>query len=153
MKTFTTWAVMLSFCIAFCLFSPHIHAQPQSDVYDSGSVWTLSTIRIDANMDDEYLTRLRHTWLATMDEAKKEELVLDYKILKGQASNKEDFNLLLMVEFSNMASLDPDAERDAKWNAIRERVSARPDFKEIVQSYGEMRQLFGQKMMREIYLK
>ena len=151
MKTFIIWAARLTVCTAFFLFTQN--AQAQSDVYDSGTVWTLSIIRIDANMDDEYLERLSKTWKASMDEAKKDQLILDYKILKGSATNQDDFNLLLMVEFKNMASMDPDPVKDAKWKAIRERIRARPDHQEIIQRYGEIRQFFGQKVMREIVLK
>ncbi|MEZ4959214.1 MAG: hypothetical protein R2830_05300 [Saprospiraceae bacterium] len=151
MKTILFWAVRLTVCAFFSLFTLQAHAQ--SDVYDSGTVWTLSTIRIDANMDDEYLERLSKTWKASMDEAKKEQLILGYKILKGSAANQDDFNLLLMVEYRNLASMDPDPARDAKWKAIRERIRARPDHQDIIQRYGEIRQFFGQKVMREIVLK
>lgn len=151
MKTFIIWAVRLTLCTV--LFLSAQNAQAQSDVYDSGTVWALSIIRIDANMDEDYLERLNKTWKASMDEAKKEKLVLDYKILKGDATNQDDFNLLLMVELSSMASMDPDPIRDAKWKAIRERISSRPDHQEIVQRYGEIRQFFGRKIMREIVLK
>ena len=151
MKTFIIWAVRLTLCTAFFLSTQN--TQAQSDVYDSGTVWTLSIIRIDANMDDEYLERLSKTWKASMDEAKKDQLILDYKILKGSAANQDDFNLLLMVEFRNMASMDPDSIKDAKWKAIRERIRSRPDHQEIIQRYGKIRQFFGQKVMREIVLK
>lgn len=151
MKTLINWAIRLTLCTAFFLFTQN--AQAQDDVYDSGTVWTLSIIRIDANMDEEYLKRLSKTWKASMDEAKKEKLVLDYKILKGDATNQDDFNLLLMVELSSMASLDPDPARDAKWKAIRERIRSKPEHKDIVQRYGEIRQFFGRKIMREIFLK
>ncbi len=152
MKTFFSWALRLTVCTVFFFFTQNAQAQ-QSDVYDLGTVWTLSTIRIDANMDDEYLQRLSKTWKATMDEAKKENLILDYKVLMGSPANKEDFNLLLMVEFSSMGSMDPDPVKDAKWKAIRQRIEARPDHKEILQTYGKIRQIFGQKIMREITLK
>ncbi|MCB0521209.1 MAG: hypothetical protein H6577_00035 [Lewinellaceae bacterium] len=151
MKAILFWAVRLTLCAVFFLTAQH--AQAQSDVYDSGTVWTLSTIRIDANMDDEYLQRLSKTWKAMMDEAKKEQLILGYKILKGNAANQDDFNLLLMVEYRNLSSMDPDPARDAKWKAIRDRIQARPDHQDILQRYGEIRQFFGQKVMREIVLK
>jgi hypothetical protein len=152
MKTIISWAVRLTICTAFFLFTQNAQAQ-QSDVYDSGTVWTISTIRIDANMDDEYLGRLSKTWKASMDEAKKEKLILNYKILKGSAANQDDFNLLLMVEFKDLASMDPDPAKDAKWKAIRERIRSNPEHQDIVQRYGEIRQFFGQKVMREIFLK
>ena len=48
-----------------------------------------------------------------MEEAKSEGLIVSYKILSGAAANKEDFNLVLMIENKNMASFDPDEQRKA----------------------------------------
>lgn len=152
MKTFISIILKLALCTLCFLFTQNAQAQ-QSDVYDSGTVWTLSTIRIDANMDEEYLKRLSKTWKATMDEAKKEQLILNYKVLFGTAANPDDYNLLLMVEFSSLGSMDPDPAKDAKWKAITDRVETNPNYKDIIQTYGKIRQWFGQKVMREIFLK
>jgi hypothetical protein len=151
MKTTISWAVRLAVCTIFFFLTET--AQAQSDVYDTGTVWTLSTIRIDANMEEEYLSRVSKTWKAAMDGAKKEGLILDYKVLQGRAANAEDYNLLLMVEFENLASMDPTPARDAKWKAIYDRIKASPEHAESIKRYGQIRDWLGQKMMREIYLK
>jgi hypothetical protein len=41
-----------------------------------------------------------------MEEEKKQGLIMDYKVLIGDSSNREDFNILLMVEYKNMAAFD-----------------------------------------------
>jgi hypothetical protein len=40
------------------------------------------------------------------DEAKKQQIITDYKNLAGDAATEQDFDMLLMVEYPNMASLD-----------------------------------------------
>ena len=151
MKTTIARAVRLTVLSTLLFFTAS--TQAQNEVYDSGTVWTLSTIRIDANMEEEYLKRISKTWKASLEEAKKEKLILSYKVLQGSAANQADYNLLLMVEFSSLASMDPDPAKDAKWKAISDRIEAGPDYEESIKRYGEIRQFFGQKLMREIYLK
>ncbi len=127
--------------------------QAQSDVYDSGTVWNVGMIRIDANMEEEYLKRLNTTWNFVMKEAVKQGLIKSYKIMLGSESNPSDFNLLLLTEHPNMASFDPNPAKDAKWKAITDKIEANPDYANILEKYGQIRQYFGQKLMREIVLK
>ena len=53
-----------------------------------------------------------------MDELVKQKLIKSYKILMGEASNEDDFDLILMTEVENFASYDPDPVRDAKRDEI-----------------------------------
>lgn len=94
----------------------------QSEVpYDQGTVWSLSFIRTGTNSTDDYLKGIKNTWEANMKEAVNEGLIKSYKILLGQAANQEDYNVILMIEFENMASLDPDPVKDKKWDAIEKK--------------------------------
>ncbi|MEZ5196673.1 MAG: hypothetical protein R2764_09805 [Bacteroidales bacterium] len=123
--------------------------------YESGTVWNLTFVKLHANMGDEYLKGLNKTWKASMDEMVKQKLIVSYKILSGQAANEDDFDLLLMVEMENLASLDPNPERDKKMDEVEKKVvdAMGDEFKKTVSSYSTMRDIQGSKMMREIYLK
>ena len=125
------------------------------DVYDEGTVWTLTFIRTGANVADDYLKDLTKTWKASMEEGVKAGLIKSYKVLLGPAANEDDFNIVLMMENENMAAFDPDPERDAKWDAINKKVeeSMKGEFDTVVKNYENIRQLYGTKYMREIYLK
>lgn len=150
---FLTTLIFATFLLQSSFFTTDANAQRNNEVYDEGTVWEVTTVRMDANMEEEYLKRLSKTWNQSMKLAKKEGLIVSYKILNGAAANQQDYNLLLMVEFKNMATLDPDPATDAKWKAISDQIEANPEFKDIVKHYGQIRQLFGSKLMREIYLK
>ena len=79
----------------------------QSDApYTEGTVWNVTLVKAKFGMTDEYLKGLAKTFKGTLDEAKKQGLVLDYKILIGDAANPQDFDILLMVESKNMAAFD-----------------------------------------------
>jgi len=54
----------------------------QSDApYTEGPVWTITMVKAKAGMGDEYLKGLAKTFKGAMDEAKKQDLIMDYKIL------------------------------------------------------------------------
>src|SRR6059058_2410975 len=79
----------------------------QSDApYTEGPVWAVTMVKAKPGMGDEYLKGLAKTFKGTLDEAKKQDLVMDYKILLGDAATPHDFDILLMVESKNMAAQD-----------------------------------------------
>src|SRR5437870_13553850 len=78
----------------------------QSDApYTEGPVWNITMVKAKAGMGDEYLKGLAKTFKGSLEEAKKQNLILDYKILLGSAATPQDFDILLMVESKNMAEI------------------------------------------------
>jgi len=57
-------------------------------------------------MSDDYLKALAKIFKSTNDEAKRQGIITDYKILAGDAATQQDYDILLMVEYPNMAALD-----------------------------------------------
>jgi hypothetical protein len=152
MKTFFLTTVIIG-CIIFGI-NEKTYSQDE-DVYDQGTVWSLTFIRTGANVADDYLKDLTKTWKASMDEALKEGLIKSYKVLLGPPANEKDFNIVLMIENENMAVFDPNPEREAKWDAISKKVeeSMKGEYEGTVKNYEILRKLYGTKLMREIYLK
>ena len=135
---------------------PLIQAPAQEkSLYNEGNVWSLTFVRTGANKGIEYINQLAKTWVASMEEAKKEGLILDYKILSGNAANEDDYNLILMIENKSMADYDPNPEREAKFDAIEKKIrdDMKGDFQKVVDNYAQIRQIFGTKVMRELHLK
>jgi len=124
----------------------------QSDApYTEGSVWTITMVKAKAGLTDEYLKGLAKTFTAAMDEAKKQDLIMDYKILLGDAATPQDFNILLMVESKNMAALDGFRE---KADPIARKIEGTPDQQRATQTKRlDIREIMGSKNMREITLK
>lgn len=149
--------ILLTIALLVCFVlgvSDNTYSQ-NADIYDQGTVWSLTFVRTGANVADDYLKDLARTWKASMEEAKKEGLIVSYKVLLGPAANEDDFNLVLMIENENMAVFDYDPERDAKFDAIQKKIaeSMEGEFEGTVKNYENIRQLYGTKLMREIYLK
>jgi hypothetical protein len=124
----------------------------QSDApYTEGSVWAITMVKTKFGMGDEYLKGLAKTFKGALDEAKKQNLILDYKILLGEAATPEDFNILLMVESKNMAALDNARE---KFDPIARKVEGTPDQQRATAVKRlDIREILGNKLMREITLK
>ncbi len=124
----------------------------QSDApYTEGPVWTITMVKAKAGMTDEYLKGLAKTFTKGLEEAKKQDLIMDYKILLGDAATPQDFDILLMVESKNMAALDGLRE---KTDPIARKITGTPDQQLATQTKRlEIREIMGSKNMREITLK
>jgi len=124
----------------------------QSDApYTEGPVWNITMVKAKYGMGDEYLKGLAKTFKGTLDEAKKENLILDYKILLGDAATPGDFDILLMVESKNMAAFDNARE---KFDPIARKIEGSPDQqRQTAIKRVEIREILGSKLMREITLK
>jgi hypothetical protein len=102
-------------------------------------------------MTDDYLKGLSKTLKTTIEEEKKQGLVLSYKIMLGEAATPGDYNIINMVEFKNMAALDNLREKtDPIFMKI---VGGEQQLREGAVKRAELREVVGTKLMREITLK
>ena len=127
-------------------------SQAQSDApYTEGSVWNITMVKTKPGMSDEYLKGIAKSFKGQLDEAKKQNLILSYKVLVGDAANPQDYDILLMVESKNMAALDNARE---KFDPISRKVSGSVDEqREVAVKRLDIREIFGDKIMREVTLK
>ena len=124
----------------------------QSDApYTEGPVWNVTMIKVKPGMGDEYLKSLAKTLKLSLEEGKKQNLIVDYKILLGNAATPQDFDILVMVESKNMAALDNGRE---KFDPIARKTVGTTDQQQAVQVKRlDIREIIGTKLMREITLK
>src|SRR4029434_8591009 len=73
--------------------------------YTEGPVWVLTMVKTKSGLGDDYLKSIGQTVKPVYDEEKKQKIILDYKILEGDAMGAQDFNVLIMVQYPNMAAL------------------------------------------------
>ena len=108
-------------------------------------------VKTKPGMSDDYLKGIAKTFKGELDEAKKQNLILDYKVLIGDAATAQDFDILLMVESANMAALDNDRE---KFDPISRKIAGSADAQRATATKRlEIREIMGNKLMREITLK
>jgi hypothetical protein len=119
--------------------------------YNEGPVWTLTMIKTKTGLADEYLKQITGSVKPVYDEEKKQKIILDYKILNGEASGPQDFNILILVEYPNWAAFDNLRDR---MDPIVEKVMGAEDQRRATAVKRlDVREILGTKTMREITLK
>ena len=108
-------------------------------------------IKTKTGMSDEYIKQITGTVKPVYDEEKKEKAILDYKILNGEASNSQDFNILILVEYPNWAAFDH--LRDKMDPIIEKVMGSEEQRKQLAVKRLDVREILGTKTMREITLK
>lgn len=138
--------------ITACSLSVASFCFAQSDApYTEGPVWQITMVKTKPGMSDDYLKMIAKTLKSTSEEAKKQGIIMDYKILTGQASDPHDFDILLMQEYPNMAALD--GLRDKTDPIARKLVGSEDVQRQGAVKRMEVREILGSKLMREITLK
>jgi hypothetical protein len=119
--------------------------------YAEGSVWQITMVHVKPGMGDDYLKGLAKNLKTSLEEEKKQGLVVSYKILLGDASTPGDYNIMNMVEYKNMAALDNLRE---KTDPIATKImGSEQQMREGAMKRAELREIVGSKLMREITLK
>lgn len=119
--------------------------------YTEGSVWEMTMVRTKAGMSDDYLKNLAQAYKSTSDEAKKQGIIMDYKIFVGDAANQDDFDILLMVQYKNMAALD--GLREKSDPIATKLIGSEDQQRQGSVKRMEIRDILGTKTMREVTLK
>lgn len=139
--------------VAFTCFAEQNAAtiKGSSAPYNEGPVWTLTMIKTKTGLGDEYLKQITQTVKPVYDEEKKQKIILDYKILNGEASGPQDFNIMILVQYPNWAAFDN--LRD-KMDPIVEKVMGTEEQRLTTATKRlDIREIVGTKTMREITLK
>jgi len=139
----------LASIVAACLIATSIWGADRA--YVPGSIWTITMVRVKPGMDSTYLTDLAENWRRVMDEARKQQLILSYKVLDGSAGNRDEWNLLLLVESRNWAAFDG---ADDKFSAIAEQMIG-PEKKQLetMIKRSDVREIVGTRNLQEFVFK
>ena len=119
--------------------------------YTLGSVWTVTMVRVKYGMDSTYLADLAANWRRVMDAAKKQNLVVSYKILDGTGASRDDWSMLLLVESKNWAAFDG---ADEKFDALVESMIGpeKAQMEQLVKR-SDMREIVGVRNFQEVIFK
>ena len=141
----------VAFCTTLALMLAAQTALGQDKPYKEGSVWSVTFVKVKPGMMDTYLRDLGANRKKLMEQAKKDGLILSEKLLSGDAVGREDFDLMLMVEFKNWAAFDGLSD---KFRALAEKMVGSEDKQQqMMVKRTEVREIIGNKNMQEIFLK
>jgi len=116
--------------------------------YKEGTVWTVGFVRVKNGLFDVYMRDILPLRRKIDEEARKQGLLLSSHVLTGPAVGRDDFDVMFLEEYKNMAALDG---LDEKYDAISEKVIGGEDKQtQLMVKRSEVRELLGDKIMREL---
>ena len=143
---------ILGICLVVCvlLLGASIYAQVNRPTHD-GTVWALSFVHVKAGMSPAYDKYLASDWKKMEDSLKGAGITLSYKVIATEAHSPSDWNLMLMVEYKDLASLE--ANQD-KADSLLDKMFGGDE--KVMQGYkdrSEIREAVGTRLAREIILE
>ena len=123
----------------------------QDKPYKEGPVWTITFIKVKPGMFDVYMRDLSVQRKKLMDEAKKQGLIVSEKMLSGSAAGRDDWDLMLMVEYKNWAAFDGLSE---KFDALALKIVGSEEKQvQTMVKRTEVREIVGEKTVQELTFK
>src|SRR5713226_123341 len=139
-----------SFAVVLVIAAISVFAQINRP-YHNGSVWNIGFIRIKPGMDTAYLNYVAGQWKAEQEAQKKDGNILSYKVLSVEGHTPGEWNLMLMTEYKNLATLEANED---KAEAVAQKVIGNDE--KQMQGYkerAEIREVMGNRLAREIILE
>ncbi len=121
------------------------------ETYEEGPVWQIMTFRTAPGKTEINLKNIATVWEHQLKLAVKKGVLVDYKVLTKWSSSPDDWNIMVIEIFPNMASYDTFWK---DWAAIDAETVEMPEFQERferLQSTGT--QFLGTVIAREVRLK
>ena len=138
--------VALCTTVVLMLFAQAGFAQDKP--FKEGSIWSVTFVKVKPGMFDSYIRDLSGNRRPLMEQAKKEGLILQEKMLAGESAGREDFDLILMVEYKNWAAFDGLSD---KFRALAQKIVGSEDKQtQMMIKRTDVREIVGTKNMQEI---
>lgn len=119
--------------------------------YRNGTVWSIGFIRMKPGMDTAYLNYVAGDWKREQEALKKDGLIISYKVLQTEAHGSNDWNLMLLTEYKDLATYEKSLD---KTDALLQTVIGNDEKQR--QGYRdrlEIREVLQDRMAREIVLE
>ena len=127
-------------------------ATPPTRPFHDGPVWTLTFVHTKPGLGLKYMEYLATEWKKEQDAMKKAGLILDYKVIGAESHSPNDWDLMLMTEFKDLATMEANED---KMEAVAMQALDLNDQK-MLQGYQERsswREILGDRLAREIILE
>ena len=136
---------------AILSISTSVTLAQEDHAYTEGPVVTVSFLRTEPGMFEEYLRYLDVTYKRLLDEYKRQGIVTDYAIFQATPRDPNDADVILTVTYKNMAAFDElqartDPAVKQVFGSLSKAASASADRE-------KMRKQLGSQMVRQLILK
>lgn len=145
------WRVSPLVLFAVLSLSSVIAYGQEDKPYTEGTVWNVTMIRVKAGMFETYMRDVLPLRKKLDEEAKKQGLLLSSHVLSGTASNRDDFDVLILSEYKNWAALDG---LTAKYDAMTSKlIGTQEKQTQLMTKRSDVREILGDKLMQELIVK
>ena len=127
-------------------------AQTPVRPFHDGPVWDIAFIKAKPGLGLKYMNWLATDWKAEQEALKKAGLILDYKVIGTEAHSTTDWDLMLMTEFKDLATME--AQEDKREDVANK--ATKSDDQKMIAGYEERaswREIVGGRLAREIILE
>ena len=145
--------IIISICVLGVFIGTATAHEDQWAAQSNYEIDVVTTIKVAANMDDAYLAAIKRAWAEGNEVAIKLGHIEEYAIFRSDLPQSGEFNLVLMVKYTNTVDFAPNKEKYEAW--IKEWGHARTEsWAEFAdKNIAGMREITGQYFMREITIK
>jgi hypothetical protein len=120
--------------------------------YSPGTIWTVTTIRIQSGMDPAYFQYLDGDFKKESDALVNAGYMKSYKVLRTLDDDQSSWNMLILREYKSLAEMEADEEKSDKLSSD---VMHEDDQKEMQgnQDRLKVREVLSTRTARELILK
>ncbi len=119
--------------------------------FRNGTVWSIGFIQMKPGMETAYLNYVAGDWKREQEALKKDGQIISYKVLTTESHGSDDWNIMLMTEYKNMATMEAN---ETKADNLAQTVSGNDE--KQMQGYRDrlqIREVLENRLAREIVLE
>tara|TARA_B100001059_G_C17726693_1_gene523853 strand:+ start:716 stop:1153 length:438 start_codon:yes stop_codon:yes gene_type:complete len=141
------------FLIAMLCLAVSSFAEVYEDYAPSEEHVQLTVVSVEPNYLDDYLVKLKRTWVRGMEIQKELGYIVDYSVYTSDSANSP--NVWLTITYENMAAMQPSEE---KYKAINKEWMKRhgdenEEIDEISKGYEDIRKMVDSQIINKVNFK
>jgi hypothetical protein len=119
--------------------------------YHNGSAWNVGYILMKPGMDKAYLKYISTDWKNEQEALKKAGVIISYKVLQTESHSPTDFNLMLMTEYKDLATME--ANQAKQDNLLQTVIGSDEKQMQGYKDRLQIREVLANRVAREIVLE
>jgi len=143
--------ILVSSLIVLVLTLSIVVVAQVSRPFRNGTVWSIGFIQMKPGMETAYLNYVADDWKREQEALKKDGQIISYKVLTTETHGSDDWNIMLMTEYKNMATMEAN---EVKADNLAQTVSGNDE--KQMQGYRDrlqIREVLENRLAREIVLE
>ncbi len=143
--------ILVSSLIALILTLSIVVVAQVNRPFRNGTVWSIGFIAMKPGMETAYMNYVASDWKREQEALKKDGQIISYKVLTTEAHGSDDWNIMLMTEYKDMATMEAN---ETKADNLAQTVSG-TDEKQM-QGYRDrlkIREVMENRLAREMILE